>query len=81
MNDSVKDVLEGIMHRLNELSKYRGHKGQVNLRIVQEMNILQEVMIRLDCKDHEWYSEESPRPRYRGGGRSKKNSRRTYEYE
>jgi|LWDU01.1.fsa_nt_gi hypothetical protein len=80
MNESVSDVLKKIMHRLKELSKYRGHKRQPNLRILHEINILQEVMIRLNCKDHEWYSKNSPRPRYNGGGAGKTGSRKTYKY-
>jgi hypothetical protein len=80
MDTSVEDVLESIYHRLDEISKYRGHKGQRNLKIVSEMNVLQEVMIRLSCKDSEWYEEQTPSPRYSGGGRGKKDSRRTLEY-
>jgi hypothetical protein len=37
-------------------------------------------MIRLNCKDHEWYSKNSPRPRYNGGGAGKTGSRKTYKY-
>ena len=68
------------MHRLKELSKHRGHKGQPNLRILHEINVLQEVMTRLDYKDHEWYSKNNPHPRYSGGGAGKIGSRKTYKY-
>lgn len=79
MNESVSDVLKKIMHRLKELSKYRGHKGQPNLRILHEINVLQKVMVRLECKDHKWYSKNNPLPRYSGGGAGKIGSRKIYD--
>lgn len=78
--ESVEDVLESIMHRLEQEAKYRGHKGQPNLKITGEINVLQEVMIRLSCKDKEWYEEQGPKPVYGGGGAGMKGSRRTYQY-